>query len=348
MDFNIDNIEIGNGRVYIIAEAGSNHDGDFEQAKRLIDIAADAGADAVKFQAFKADTFILKELGGGFDAVSPGENAERIKAVDRVSLPREWLPELAAYARKNNLHFLCTPFDFEAVDLLLDIGVPAVKIASCDLTHHPLLAYVAEKGVPIILSTGMSTLEEIGEALGVIKEYGNPPVALLHCVAEYPTPPENVNLRAIELIRDEFGVMVGFSDHTLGISAPIAAAALGAVIIEKHFTIDRTLEGPDHLYALEPDELKAMVAAIREVEQAMGEMKKEPVGYEPEERALSRRCIVATVDIEKGKIITAEMLDYRMPLAGIPAQRWREVVGKRAAADIPAETPLQEGMLEGG
>ncbi|MCP4231331.1 MAG: hypothetical protein GY771_14445 [bacterium] len=345
MVFKIGNSEIGDGRVYVIAEAGSNHDGDSGQAKKLIDIAADSGADAVKFQAFKADAFILMKLGDDFDAASPEENAERIEVVDKVSLPREWLPELAAYAREKGLHFLCTPFDFKAADILLGLGVPAIKIASCDLTHHPLLAYVSEKGVSIILSTGMSTLEEIGGALGVIKEYGNPPVALLHCVAEYPAPPENVNLRAIELIWDKFGVPVGFSDHTLGITAPIAAVALGAVIIEKHFTIDRTLEGPDHPYALEPDELKAMVAAIREVEQVMGEMKKEPVGYELEDLVLSRRCIIAAVNIPQGTVITEDMLDYRMPLAGIPTTRWREVIGKRAAADIKAETPLQEGML---
>lgn len=346
MNFKIGNIEIGGDRVYIIAEAGSNHDGDLGQAKRLIEIAADSGADAVKFQAFTADSFILKELGDDFDAASPEENAERIKIVDKASLPRDWLPDLAEYARSKSLHFLFTPFDFSAVDILIDIDVPAMKIASCDLTHHPLLAYVAEKGVPIILSTGMSMLEEIGEALDVIKDYGNPPVALLHCVAEYPTPPEDVNLRAIELLWAKFGMPVGFSDHTLGITAPVAAAARGISIIEKHFTIDRTLEGPDHPYALEPDELKAMVAGIREVGQLLGEMKKEPVGDEIEDRILSRRCIVAAVDIVKGEVLTAEMLDYRMPLAGIAASRWREVIGKRAAADIKAETPLQEGMLE--
>ncbi len=346
MNFKIGNIEIGGGRVYVIAEAGSNHDGDLGQAKRLIDLAAEAGADAVKFQAFTADSFILKELGEDFDAASPEENAERIEIVDKVSLPREWLPELAAYARDKELHFLCTPFDFDAIDILLGFGVPAIKIASCDLTHHPLLAYVAEKGVPIILSTGMAVLDEIGEALEVIKEFGNPPVALLHCVSEYPTPPENVNLRAVELLWAKFGVPVGFSDHTLGITAPIAAAARGISIIEKHFTIDRTLDGPDHPYALEPDELKAMVTGIREVELILGEMKKEPVGDEIEDKILSRRCIVAAVDIAKSEVITAKMLDYRMPLAGIPASRWREVIGKRARVDIKAETPLQEGMLE--
>ncbi len=346
MGFNIGDIVIGGDRIYIIAEAGSNHDGDLAQAKRLTDIAADAGADAVKFQAFSADSFILKELGDDFDAASPEENAERIEIVDKVSLPREWLPELAEYATKKNLHFLCTPFDFEAVDILTDIGVPAFKIASCDLTHHPLLAYVAERGIPVILSTGMSTMDEIAEALAVLKEFGNPPVVLMHCVSEYPVPPENVNLRAIELLWAKFGLPTGFSDHTLGITAAVAAAARGVSVIEKHFTLNRSLDGPDHPYALEPDELKEMVIAIREVEQLLGEMKKEPVGYEIEDRVLSRRCIIAKTDIQQGEVITEEMLDYRMPLAGIPASRWREVIGKRAAVEIKAETPIKEGMLD--
>jgi sialic acid synthase SpsE len=168
----------------------------------------------------------------------------------------------------------------------------------------------------------------------------------MHCVSEYPVPPQNVNLRAIELLWAQFGVPTGFSDHSLGITAPIAAAARGVSVIEKHYTIDRSLDGPDHPYALEPDELKAMVAAIREVEQLLGEMKKEPVGYELEDRVLSRRCVVAAVKIPQGTVITEDMLDYRMPLAGVPATRWREVIGKRATMDIGAETPLQDGMLE--
>jgi len=311
---------------FIIAEAGSNHNGSLEQAKKLIDVAVEAGADAVKFQIFKAEE------------LSADKEIQRM--LKKFELRRDWIAELSEHAKRKNIMFLATPFDMEAVDLLDEINVPAFKIASGDLTDLPLIKYIAEKGKPIILSVGLGSLEEIREALDVIYSTGNRNVALLHCVVSYPTKPEDANLNVIKTLKREFRVPVGFSDHTMEISVPIGAVALGADIIEKHFTLDRKLEGPDHPYALEPEELKIMVKGIRDVEKALGSGIKNIVGSEKQGLVEGRRSIFAKVNIPKGTTITRDMLSILRPAIGIEPKYIDEIIGKKAKRNINAHESI--------
>ena len=320
-------IKIGNRLIgdeepcFIIAEAGSNHNGSLKQAKKLIDIASESEADAVKFQIFKAE---------GLSA------DKKIQVVlKKFELRREWVKELSEYAKRKNIMFFATPFDIEAVDLLDKINVPVFKIASGDLTNLPLIKYIAEKGEPIIQSVGLGSLEEIREALDVIYSTGNRNVALLHCVVNYPTKPEDVNLNVIKTLK-QFHVPIGFSDHTMEISVPIGAVALGASIIEKHFTINRDLAGPDHHYALEPGELKAMIRGIRDVERALGS--EEIIG--DLERKGPRRSIYARVDIHKGATITKDSLSILRPAVGIAPKHIDKIIGKKVRKDIKAHEPI--------
>ena len=313
---------IGNEEAcFIIVEAGSNHNGSLEQAKKLIDIASESGADAVKFQIFKAEE------------LSADEKTQRM--LKEFEFRREWVKELNDYAKRKNIMFLATPFDLEAVDLLDEINAPAFKIASGDLTDLPLIKYIAEKGKPIIQSVGLGSLEEIREALDVIYSTGNENVALLHCVVNYPTRPEDVNLNVIKTLK-QFHVPIGFSDHTMEISVPIGAVALGASIIEKHFTINRNLAGPDHHYALEPGELKAMIRGIRDVERALGS--EEIIG--DLERKGPKRSIYAKVDIHKGATITKDSLSILRPAVGIAPKHIDKIIGKKARTDIKAYEPI--------
>jgi len=334
-------IRIGNKFVgvkeptFIIAEAGSNHDGKLEQAKKLIDVAADAGADAVKFQTFLADKLVAKTS-------LEEEHIEKTMydIFKKIELPREWLPELVEYANKRDLIFLSSTFDKEAVDLLEEIGVPAFKIASGELTNLPLLRYTAEKGKPLIVSTGASTLDEIKEAITVIKSVKNKNVILLHCVSSYPTAIEDANLKSMVTLQRTFQLPTGYSDHTLGIVAPLATVAMGAVMIEKHFTLDRSLHGPDHSYALEPQELKAMVESIRTVEKLLGSSVKQPTKAELENRRLAGRSIFAKRDIPVGTIITEEMLELLRPVIGLQPKYLEAVVGRKARTNIKQYEPI--------
>lgn len=330
------NVKIGNRVVggdnfcYIIAEAGSNHNGSLEQAKKLIDVAAEAKADAVKFQIFKAESLYSKYT-PEFSYLKGQNTYELIKSIET---PREWIKELAEYCKSKNIIFFASPFDFEAIDIL-DKYVPAFKIASFEITDLELLKYAAEKGKPMIISTGMANLGEIEDAISAIRSVGNEDIILLHCNSLYPTPVEVVNLKAIETMRTAFKVPVGFSDHTLGIHIPIAAVAMGACMIEKHFTLDRTLPGPDHSFAIEPDELKEMVRCIREVEKAKGSGIKEKSDLESEEMYVkARRSIHAKVDIPKGTRITRDMLIIKRPGYGIKPKFIDMVVGREAKKDI--------------
>jgi len=323
---------VGEGEpIFIIAEAGSNHNRDLDTAKKLIDAASDAKADAVKFQTYSAETLYSRKT-PEFSYLK-GQNVHDL--VKSIELPGEWQQELAEYADKRGIMFLSTPFDYAAVDDLEEIGVPAFKFASFEITDLELLKYTASKQKPMIVSTGMANLGEIEDAIGAIRSAGNNDIVLLHCSSLYPTPPEVVNLRAMETMREAFKRPVGFSDHTLGIHISLAAAAMGACVIEKHFTLDRTLPGPDHSFAIEPDELKEMVRCVREIEAAKGSGIKERSELEGEEMyAKARRSIHANVDIPKGVKMTREMLVVKRPGYGIKPKFIDIVVGREANKDI--------------
>jgi sialic acid synthase SpsE len=311
---------------FIIAEAGSNHNGKLKQAKKLIDDAKAAGADAVKFQLFKAGN------------LSADKKSQCL--LKQFEFKREWIEELNKYSQEKNIIFLATPFDKEAVDLLDKINVPAFKIASGDLTDLPLIRYIAKKGKPIILSVGLGSLKEIREALDTIYSTGNKEVAILHCVVDYPTKPEDVNLNIINTLK-QFNIPVGFSDHTMEISIPIAAIALGASIIEKHFTTDRKLKGPDHNYALEPNELKEMIHGIRTVEKSFGSEKKQIIKSERKNFIDARRSIHARRNIPKGTIITEDMIKVVRPATGIEPKYIDQVLNKKTKKEIKENNAIK-------
>ena len=316
--------------IFIIAEAGSNHNGSLEQAKKLIDVAVEAGVDAVKFQIFQAENLYSKYT-PEFSYLKGKNTYELIKCIET---PREWIKELSSYCKDKNIDFLASAFDFEVVDIM-DKYVPAFKIASFEIVDLELLKYAAEKGKPMIISTGMANLGEIEDAINAIKSTGNEDIILLHCNSLYPTPAEVVNLRAMETMRTAFKVPIGFSDHTLGIHIPVAAVVMGACVIEKHFTLNRTLPGPDHSFAIEPGELKEMVRCIREVEKAKGSGVKEKSELESEEMYVkARRSIHAKVDIPKGTKITKGMLIIKRPGYGIKPKFVDLVLGREAKKDI--------------
>lgn len=321
-----------NHPTYIIAEIGSNHNRDINIAKELIDKAAEADVDAVKFQTFKADKLYSKDT-----PKFSKDNIEPFELIKSIELPREWHKELFSYATNKNLHFLSSPFDYEAVDILDKIGVHAFKVASFEITDLELLKYIAKKKKPIILSTGMANIMEIKEALETIRSQGNDDIILLHCNSIYPSPVEIVNLNAIKTMYTAFKIPIGFSDHTIGIHIPVAAVAKGAKIIEKHFTLDKKMRGPDHHFAVEPSELKQMVQNIRDVEKAAGTGVKKVTKEEQEMYEKGRRSIIAAQDIKKGTKITKEMLIIKRPSFGIKPKFLEKIIGKTAKKDIKAE-----------
>ncbi|MFH1450142.1 MAG: N-acetylneuraminate synthase [bacterium] len=347
-------VKIGNKLVgegepcFIIAEAGSNHNRDFKQALKLIDIAAEAGASAVKFQTYSAEKIYSKKTPKMSYLKKEGltkENESVWDLIKRIEIPREWHKDLADYCAEKGVIFLSTPFDLQAVDELEEVGMLAHKIASFEITHLPLLEHVAKTSKPIILSTGMADLSDIETALEVIYKQGNENVILLHCAISYPPKYEDLNLRAMETMRQAFQLPVGFSDHTLGIVSDIAAVALGACAIEKHFTLDRKLPGPDHFFALEPDELKVMVQAIRDTEKALGSPIKRCTQAEKELYRLGRRSLVAACNIPKKTVITREMIEVKRPGYGIPTKMLNLVIGRSARVDIEEDDILFWEMI---
>jgi len=321
-------------QTFIIAEAGSNHNHDLDMAMELIDVAAEAKADAVKFQTYSADTLYSKKT-PEFSYLKGQKVHDLIKSIE---LPRDWQQELAEYADKKGITFLSTPFDYAAVDELDEIGVPAFKFASFEITDLELLKYAASKQKPMIISTGMADLDEIEDAINAVRSVRNDDIVLLHCNSLYPTPPEVVNLRAMETMREAFNLPVGFSDHTLGIHISLAAVAMGACVIEKHFTLDRSLPGPDHSFAIEPDELKEMVRCVREIDKAKGSGIKERSELEDAEMYdKARRSVHAKVDIPIGTVITREMLVVKRPGYGIKPKFVDTVVGREAVKEIEEE-----------
>ena len=347
------NVQVGNkvigpGQpVFVIAEAGINHNGDLKLARALIDVAVEAGADAVKFQTFRADRLATPDAPKAeYQLQTTGNDESQFEMLRRLELSAGAHRELQAYCHERGIIFLSTPFDEEAVDLLDELGVPAFKISSGDLTNLPLLEHVASKGKPVILSTGMSELSELIEAVSVLNTAGCENPVLLHCVSNYPADPSEVNLRAMQTMRSAFDVPVGFSDHTEGIDVAIAAVALGACVIEKHFTSNRALPGPDHRASLEPAELRELVRSIRRVETALGNGRKVPTASELKTAKVARRSLVAARDIPAGTTLERDMVVMRRPGTGLSPSALTTVLGLRAVRDITAGTLLDTNMFE--
>jgi N,N'-diacetyllegionaminate synthase len=348
MKVKIANRLIGEGEpCFIIAEAGVNHNGKIKLANKLIDGAKDARADAIKFQTFKAEHVVTSgaEKADYQKQTTSGEESQ-FEMIKKLELAKRDFRGLSAYAHKKGIVFLSSPFDRESVDLLDELDVPAFKIPSGEITNFPLLRHIARKKKPIILSTGMSTLREIEEALAVIHSEATEEIVLLHCVTTYPVRVEDVNLRAMGTLRNAFNLPVGLSDHTLGVAIPIAAVALGACVIEKHFTLDKSLPGPDHQASLEPHELTQMVKAIRDVEKAMGDGNKTPTEEEKQIQKVARRSIVAGVDIPQGTIITEQMLATKRPGTGLEPRHIDMVIGRKTRKSIKANELVLLEMIE--
>ena len=339
---------IGQGEpVFVIAEAGVNHNGELDLAFQLIDSAATAGANAVKFQTFVAESLLTADAEkADYQKTATGEQESQLEMIRRFELSFEDFRKLKNYCDSRGIMFLSTPFDFASVDFLGELGVAGFKISSGDLTNYPLLQHVGSKQQPVILSTGMSDLSEVREALDVLRSAGNKQVILLQCVTNYPAAAEDVNLKAMLSMQTAFDVNVGYSDHTLGIEVPLAAVALGACVIEKHFTLDKNLAGPDHRASLEPHEFKAMVDGIRKVEAALGNGQKVPAASEVSNAAVARRSVVAARDISAGTRITPAEIAYKRPGTGLPPRMAEQLLGKTARVDVKAGSLLALEMFE--
>ncbi|MBI3317754.1 MAG: N-acetylneuraminate synthase [Candidatus Omnitrophica bacterium] len=331
---------------FVIAEAGVNHNGSLQRAKELVEAAKRSGADAVKFQTFRAEQmtspFAPK---AAYQKRSAPRRESQLEMLKRLELSRPMHEALMDHCRRQGILFLSSPFDEESADLLEALGVEAFKVPSGELTHLRFLAHLARKGKPMIVSTGMSTLEEVTRAVDLIRQAGNPPLALLHCLSAYPADPAHLNLRSIPFLEKTFRVPVGFSDHTLGEEASLAAVALGASILEKHFTLSRFLPGPDHAVSLEPDRLKAWVRGIRLVESALGSPQKAPAPEEREIAAVARKSLVASRDIPAGRPLTRSLVAAKRPGVGISPALLPEVLGKITTREIPEGTLLTEEMF---
>lgn len=318
-------------KIFIIAEAGVNHNGNIEIAKKLVDKAALAGADAVKFQTFKAENLVCRNAQKAkYQMETTNKEESQLAMLKRLELTRDMHECLIDYCNQKNIMFLSTPFDVESLHFLVQCNIGIIKIPSGEITNYPYLKAVGQTGRRVIISSGMSTLKEVEDAIEVLKDNGSKEITVLHCNTEYPTPYGDVNLKAMLTLKEELGVAVGYSDHTQGIEIPVAAAALGASIIEKHFTLDKNMEGPDHKASLEPDELEAMVRAIRHIELALGNGKKEPSQSERKNIEIVRKSIVARCDIKKGDIFTEENLTTKRPGTGISPMHWNEVINRSA------------------
>lgn len=331
-------------KTLIIAEAGVNHNGDMSMARRLVDVAAEAGADLVKFQTFQASRLVTTDAKKAeYQSNATGGDETQYAMLRKLELTREMHLELIEYCRTRGIGFFSTGFDEQSVDMLVELGIDRFKIPSGEITNLPYLRHVGHYGKPVILSTGMADLREIGMALDVLESAGTKraQITVLHCNTEYPTPMSDVNLRAMLTIRDTFGVEVGYSDHTSGIEIAIAAVALGATVIEKHFTLDRSLPGPDHKASLEPKELSAMVSAIRNIEVALGDGVKCPSPSESKNMGIARKSLVASREIRAGEIFTESNLTIKRPGTGISPMRWDEVLGHKATRDFAKDDLIE-------
>lgn len=324
-------------KTFIIAEAGVNHNGSMELAKKLIDVAVDANADAVKFQTWKTELCITKDAKKADYQIENTKNSEetQFEMVKKLELNEETHYELVRYCKEKNIMFLSTPFDHVSIDFLNDLGLEIFKIPSGEITNLPYLRHIGKLNKKIILSTGMANIGEIENTLDVLIESGTKKenITILHANTEYPTPYEDVNLKAMVTIGNTFDIPFGYSDHTLGIEVDIAAVAMGACCIEKHFTLDKNMEGPDHKASLEPDELKAMVKAIRNIELALGNGIKKPSPSESKNISIARKSIIAKTTIKKGDIFSVDNITIKRPGTGINPMRWDEIIGTVAQKD---------------
>lgn len=331
-------------KTLIIAEAGVNHNGDIELAKKLVDVAADAGADFVKFQTFNADRQVTRSAKKADYQMQLTDGAEsQYDMLRRLELTEAMHYELISHCAMRNIGFFSTGFDIESVDLLVKLGQDHFKIPSGEVTNLPYLRHIGQLGKSVILSTGMATLGEVEAAIDVLEQAGTLRIntTVLHCTTEYPTPMSEVNLRAMQTIHSAFGVAVGYSDHTQGIEVAIAAVAMGATVIEKHFTLDRQLPGPDHQASLEPMELRAMIAAIRNIESAMGDGIKRLTSSECRNKLVARKSLVASRAIKAGEIFSADNLTTKRPGTGVSPMRWDDILGKRALRDFAADELIE-------
>lgn len=337
-------------KTLIIAEAGVNHNGSFENAIKLIQAAAEAGADYVKFQTFKAEKIVSKEARKAEYQIKNLSNADnsQFSMLKKLEIPESWYKDLIEEAEKNKIGFLSTGFDEESVDFLENLGCPLFKIPSGELTNLPFLRHIAQKRKPVVLSTGMADMEEIKNAIKVLTDQGlsKKLITVLHCTSEYPAPFDEVNLNAMKAIREELGINVGYSDHTRGIEVPIAAVALGATIIEKHFTLDRRMEGPDHAASLEPVELTAMVSGIRNIELALGNGVKVPTESEKKNLVIVRKSIHLKNDVSKGQTLNTEDLVMLRPGDGISPMLLDQIIGRRVKSNLPAGYKLNLSDFE--
>ena len=339
-------------RTFIIAEAGVNHNGNMDTAIKLIDMAKKAGADAIKFQTFKSERLVTRSTPKAkYQKANTGSGESQLEMLKRLELTSDNFKRLFSYCRKKNIIFMSTPFDEKSADMLDRLGMGIFKIPSGEITNKPLVQHIAGKNKPVILSTGMSYLSEVEKAVRWIYEIWNKSgfnqqLTLLHCVSNYPAHAADVNLYAMNTLKAAFGLSVGYSDHTQGIEIPIAAVAMGAKVVEKHFTLDKNMKGPDHKASLEPDELKAMVKAIRNVEKAMGDGIKRPTEKEDETRIIARRSLVAKRDIKKGDVINSGDIIIKRPGNGILPEFKETIRGMKARKNIIADSVIKWGDLK--
>ena len=350
MDLTLNGVShpIGYGTpCFIIAEAGVNHDGSLETARKLVEVAAQADVDAVKFQTFEAERMVtLSAPKADYQIQVTDASESQYDMLRRLELSPEMHQDLLDYCGQQGVGFMSTPFDKASADLLEHLGVTVFKIASGEITNLPFLAYVAQKGKAMIMSTGMASLDEVAKAVETIRQTGNQNLILLHCVSNYPADPADANLRAMHVMENTFGLPVGYSDHTPGIEVALAAVALGACVIEKHFTLDRESPGPDHMASLEPDELIALVKGIRAVELALGDGNKEPAESEANSTVVARKSLVAAQYIPSGTVITAEMITSKRPGTGLLPAKCQDLLGRTAGRNIQIDTILAIDMFE--
>ncbi len=325
-------------RTYIIAEAGVNHNGDIDTAIRMIDAVKEAGCDCIKFQTFKTEALVTKAAKRAEYQIANTKNDDsQFEMLKKLELGFDDFKILKEHCENVGVDFMSTPFDNESADLLEELGVTKYKMSSGDITNKPLLTYIARKNKPMILSTGMCTMDEVVEAVSWIEQCGNKQLTLLHCTSNYPTPYSEVNMNAMLTLRDAFPYPVGYSDHTQGIVIPVMAVAMGATVIEKHFTLDRNMEGPDHKASLEPDELREMAKSIRDIESARGDGIKRPTASEMSTREVARKSIVAASDLSKGSVIKEGDLKVKRPGTGLAPKYLDELIGKALTRDVSEE-----------